>query len=225
MAHSRRQPDTAPPSPSQGPGPCNVVMRTETLEPPLLAGPPCNPEWEGHPPLCSSCSLCARPTLFLLALPHALTLDPIYSCRITQKTNALVCRAHRDGLPVTLNPFSQEHIIVAVSHPRRHNAAHALLAVALVGPRLSLEPPLPMPWRLSLGVDCDTQLGRQLRLAKDALATTVQQGGTGFPLYAVLPTSRPSASCVASPLMHSLQCMLCVVAAASCLESSDQWLK
>jgi hypothetical protein len=46
--------------------------------------------------------------------PHALALDPIYSCRTAQQTNAFVCRAHRDGLPVMLNPLSGEHILADV---------------------------------------------------------------------------------------------------------------
>ncbi len=53
------------------------------------------------------------------------------------------------------------------------DAAHTLLAVVLVGPRLTIEPPLAMPWRLDLCIDCDVQFSQQFPLAVDALAATV----------------------------------------------------
>jgi hypothetical protein len=57
------------------------------------------------------------------------------------------------------------------------NAVHALLALALVGPHLTFKPPLAVPRRLDLHIDCDVQFSRQFLLVVDALAAMVQRGG------------------------------------------------
>ena len=61
--------------------------------------------------------------------------------------NAPICWAHRDGLPVTLGPLGGEHVLAGVRHLKTYHAAHAPLAEALVGPRLSIEPPFAVPQR------------------------------------------------------------------------------
>ena len=48
--------------------------------------------------------------------------------------NALVCWAHHNNLLVTLDPLDREHVLATVLHLGTDNAAHALLAEALVGP-------------------------------------------------------------------------------------------
>jgi len=139
----------------------DVVVRTETVELPL---------WQDHLVVRTgqnirhfvACVVVAQDQRLSVTLhPHALALDPIYSCGIVQQTNVLVCWAHRNGLPVTLNPLDGEHAVLA---PVRTCPAGSCACRSL----LSVEPPLavPRPRCLNLRIE-----------AKDALATMVQWGG------------------------------------------------
>jgi hypothetical protein len=80
--------------------------------------------------------------------------------RSLSKQNALVGQAHVNGLPVTLSPLGGEHLLSSVCHLGRGNAAHALLAIALVSSCLSVELPFAVPRRLNLHVNHDVQLAK-----------------------------------------------------------------
>jgi hypothetical protein len=92
-------------------------------------------------------------------IPFATCLHPLVfyaadACSIAQHANAFSGGASSYQHFTVIYPLGGEHLPATVCCLRCDDAAHALFAIALINPRLSVKPSFSMPWHLNLRIDC-----------------------------------------------------------------------